>query len=107
NSIIYPMLSVRFLRILLDPHLNGHLYAKQIINKCGKLSNVIKFLRGVWWGSDPRTLLSIYKAAIYASFLFPFHNKTLTERFEQISRRTLRYCVELRCSTPCNIVYAE
>lgn len=74
--------------------------------------NIIKFLRGVWWGSDPRTLLGIYKALIrgssdYASFLFPYHNGDLAERFERVSHRALRYCVGFRGSTLCNIVYAE
>jgi len=86
---IFPVSSVRFLGFLLDPHLTGHLHAKQVINKCSKLTNIIKFLRGVWWGSDPRTLLGIYRALIggtsdYVSFLFPFHNKSHTERFERV-----------------------
>jgi len=109
---IHPVSSTRFLGVLLDPRLTGHLHANYVINKCGILANIIKFLRGVWWGSHPRTLLNIYKAMIrgtsdYASFLFPFHNKSLTERFERVSRRALRYCAGLRRSTPCNIVYAE
>jgi len=112
NVSIYPVPSARFLGILLDPKLTGNLHANYVTNKCDKLANIIKFLRGVWWGSHPRTLLSIYKAMIrgtsdYASFLFPFHNKGLTERFERVSRRALRYCVGLRRTTPCNIVYAE
>lgn len=109
---INPVPSCRFLDILLEPHLTGQLHAKYIINKCEKLANIIKFLRGVWWGSNPKTLLNIYKAisrgtSDYASFLFPFHNKSLTESFERVSRRTLRYCIDLRRSTPSNVVYAE
>jgi len=112
NVSIYPVPSVRFLGVFLDPKLSGNLHANYVINKSGKLANIIKFLRGVWWGSHPRTLLNIYKAMIrgtsdYASFLFPFHNKGLTECFERVSRRALRYCVGFRSSTPCNIVYAE
>jgi len=112
NVSIYPVPSVRFLGVFLDPKLSGNHHANYVINKSGKLANIIKFLRGVWWGSHPRTLLNIYKAMIrgtadYASFLFPFHNKGLAERFERVSRRALRYCVGFRGSTPCNIVYAE
>lgn len=112
NSDIYPVSSYRFLGILLEPHMTGQLHAKYLINKCDKLANVIKFLRGVWWGSCPKTLLNIYKAMIrgsldYASFLFPFHNMSLTESLERVSRRALRYCIGLRRSTPCNVVYAE
>lgn len=43
----------------------------------------------------------------YASFLFPFHNANLTENLERVSRRALRYCIELRCLTLCNVVYTE
>ncbi|XP_025262582.1 uncharacterized protein LOC112637350 [Camponotus floridanus] len=109
---IRPVPSARFLGVLLDARLTGALNAKLIINRCNKLSNIIKFLRGVWWGSDQRTLLGIYKALIrgttnYAAFLFPHHNGALAERLERVSRRALRHCIGLRNSTPCNIVYAE
>lgn len=45
---INPVPSCRFLGILLESHLTGQLHAKYIINKCEKLANIIKFLRGVW-----------------------------------------------------------
>jgi len=112
NIDIYSVSSYRFLGVLLELHLTGKLHAKFLINKCGKLANVIKFLRGVWWGSCPKTMLIIYKAMIrgsfdYASFLFPFYNANLTENLERVSRRALRYCIGLRRSAPCNVVYAE
>jgi len=108
ETTIRPVSSCKFLGVLLEPGLTGHLYAKHLICKCGKLTNILKFLRGTWWGSNPKTLLCIFKALIrgstdYASFLFPFHNAGLKESLERVLRRALRYCVGLRRSTPCNI----
>lgn len=79
GSFISPVQSHKFLGIYLDSFLNGHIHAQHLINKCGKLSNILKSVRGTWWGADPRTLLTIFKTLIrgsieYGSFLFPTQN---------------------------------
>ena len=40
--------------------------------KCIKALNLIKFLRGTWWGADPDTLLIMYKSYIidYENFVY-------------------------------------
>lgn len=68
--------SYRFLGVYLYPTLNGKTHAHYFMNKCGKLSNILKSLRGVWWGADPGTLLRVFKVLIrgsieYGSFMFP------------------------------------
>ncbi|KMQ93494.1 rna-directed dna polymerase from mobile element jockey [Lasius niger] len=49
--------TAKFLGIVLDFNLCGHSHASYLVAKCGKLTNVIKSLRGTWWGADPKTLL--------------------------------------------------
>ncbi|CAL1672326.1 unnamed protein product [Lasius platythorax] len=109
---IEPVSSYKFLGVVLDFRLTGYLHAKYLNCKCGKLANVLKLLRGVWWGSHPNTLLGIFKAMIrrvidYASFLYPMGRGGLAEALDRTQRRALRYCAGLRQSTPINIVYAE
>lgn len=56
--------TARFLGIIFDykmtftPHINA------ILTKCNKALNIIKYLRGTWWGADPQTLLLLYKSFV-------------------------------------------
>lgn len=109
---IFPSTTHRFLRVIIKPCLLGHLYTRYLISRCGKLANLLKFLRGTWWGSNPNSLLIIFKTIIremtdYASFLFPYYNAGLSESLERILRKALRFYTGLRRSTPCNVVYVE
>lgn len=104
--------SHRFLGVLLDPTLRGRDQARYLVKKCGRLANVLRSLCGVWWGADPRTLLSVFKALVrgsieYGALIFPIHNKSLIELLERTQRRVLRYCMGLRQTTPINAIYAE
>lgn len=56
----------KFLEIILDHKLNGKAHIENFYAKCSKFYNMLKSLRGVWWDSDPRTLLNIYKVLIIA-----------------------------------------
>lgn len=80
--------SYKFLGVLLDPILRGREHARYLTVKCGKLANILKSLSGVWWGTDPRTILSILKALVrgsieYGSLIFFTHNKNLMELLEK------------------------
>ncbi|XP_070153690.1 uncharacterized protein [Polyergus mexicanus] len=104
--------SHKFLGIYLDPAHRGKIHALYLVNKCGKLSNILKSLRGVWWGADPRTMLCVFKALVrgsieYGSIIFSLHNSGLVELLERTQRRALRHCMGLRQTTPTNVIYAE
>jgi hypothetical protein len=45
----------------------GQLHINYLHSKGLKLLNIIKMLRGVWWGSHPSSLLIIYRMVIRAS----------------------------------------
>lgn len=60
GSIIKPFLTVRFLGVFFDPKLTGNAYMDYIINKSKKILQIISALRGVWWGSHPQLLCSLY-----------------------------------------------
>jgi len=112
DSRIIPSPSHKFLGVILDSKLSGHEQVKYLVAKCGKLVNILKSLRGIWWGAHPCTMLSIYKALVrgsmeYGSSFLPMNNKDLIEKLEKIQRRSLKYCLGLRQSTPSNVVLAE
>ena len=74
--------------------------------------NIIKFLCGTWWGSNPTTLLILYKSYVrsildYASFIYYPKLKKYREMLEKIQYAALRSAMGYRISTPTNIILAE
>ena len=80
--------------------------------KCKKALNILKFLCGTWWGSDPSTLTTLYKSLIrsiidYGSYVY-FSNRKATENIlEGIQISSLKIALGYRRSTPDNVVIAE
>lgn len=104
--------SVKFLGIFFDFQLNYDQHLNHVHKKASKTLNILKFIRGVYWGADPTTLISFYKAFTrsvidYGSFIyFPTHkNKIL--KLERIQYSAIRMALGLRISTPTNILLAE
>ena len=74
--------------------------------------NIIKFLRGCWWGAHPSTLLTFYKSFVrpiidYASFLYFPKKKTKILKLERIQYQAIRLSLGYRITTPTNIMTAE
>ena len=53
--------TVRFLGIIFDYKLTFQEHIEQLQKKCLRSMNILKFLRGTWWGADADTLLTLYK----------------------------------------------
>ena len=103
---------VRYLGIILDYKLSFKRHVEYVHNKCLKSLNILKFLRGTWWGADPNTLLVIYKSYIrslidYSSFVYFPRNKIDVNKLEKIQYSAIRYALGYRISTPTNILIAE
>lgn len=104
--------SVRFLGIILDYKLSFQPQIDHIYRKSLKSLNLIKFLRGTWWGCDPSTLLILYKSFVrstldYGYFIFFPTQKLQIEKIEKIQYAAIRYALGFRISTPTNILLAE
>ena len=56
--------SARFLGIIFDYRLLFHEQVESIHKKVSRATNIVKFLRGTWWGSNLSTLLILYKSFI-------------------------------------------
>ncbi|XP_076282897.1 uncharacterized protein LOC143210184 isoform X1 [Lasioglossum baleicum] len=103
---------VKFLGMIFDSKLTFELHISKLRQQCFKALNIIKYLRGVWWGSDPETLLTIYRTYIrsrldYGSFVYFPEPDWLRRRLETIQATAIKLALGLRTSTPTNVVLAE
>ncbi|CAK9799235.1 RNA-directed DNA polymerase from mobile element jockey [Anthophora plagiata] len=102
----------KYLGLKIDHRLKFKEHVQTIQIHCNKLLNIIKFLRSTWWGSDPQSLINIYKALIrskieYGSmWYFPPDTKSRTI-LEGIQLEALRLAMGYRRSTPTNVILAE
>ena len=80
--------------------------------RCNNAINIIKYLCGTWWGSDPETLTILYKSFVrsvmdYGIFLYLPKNKKYSKRMEQIQYTAIRAALGYRRSTPTNLLLAK
>ena len=104
--------TVRFLGIILDYKLSFTRQIDKIVQKCTLTQNILKFLCGTWWGSDPDTLITIYKSYVrslidYGSFIFFPKTVKLSQKLEAIQNSSIRCALGYRKSTPLNVMLAE
>lgn len=104
--------SAKFLGIIFDDKLNFKEQINSVYNKCSKAMNIIKFLRGTWWGSDPETLIILHKSLIssmidYGSIVYFPDKKYLYMKFEKLQYSAIRFALGYRISTPTIILIAE
>lgn len=104
--------TVRFLGLLFDHKLTFSAHNNEVFENCTKSLNIIKFLCGTWWGSDPETLTALYKSYILskidnASFIYYPTSKNLVNKLENIQLSAIRSALGYRITTPKNILLAE
>jgi len=96
----------------LDYKFTGSAHISHLYSKCAKLLNIIKMLRGIWCGSHPSDLLTIFRMIIrfsieYGCFVFAGASHSHFKKLEQIQFKVLRLALGFRKSTPTNILLAE
>lgn len=64
DHVIKSSATARFLGLIFDYRLTFTSQVQEIKKKCSRAINVIKYLCGTWWGSDPETLLILYKSLV-------------------------------------------
>ena len=89
NMVIKSCSTVKFLGIIFDYRLNFKEHINTLQSKCSKTFNIIKFLRGIWWGSDPESLITIYKSYVrsiieYSCYVFFPTQKDQNLKLERI-----------------------
>ncbi|KYM98341.1 hypothetical protein ALC62_10951 [Cyphomyrmex costatus] len=109
---ILPSSSVRFLGVLLDPTLTGKAHMSAVTDKGKRILQVVRALRGTWWGAHPHLLLNIYKSMLraaieYAVQIFGMNSNTRSRALQVTQNHALSLCFGYRISTPLNVIYAE
>ena len=112
NIIIKSRETARYLGVTFDYQLSFKRHLENTRNRCLKALNIIKYVRGTWWGTNPSTLLTIYKSYIrsiaeYACFAtFPKKNNEIS-KLEKIQFAAIRLALGYRISTSTNILIVK
>ena len=82
------------------------------MKRINKVINIIKFLRGTWWGANPRTLLMLYHSLIrsvleYGSQALTIYNFKPYDQIFKLQNRILKLILGYRISTRIQIMFAE
>lgn len=112
DSKINSVARAKFLGILFDHKLTFSDQVFEVQKKCQKAINIIKYLCGTWWGSDPSTLLTLYKSIVrsridYGGFVYFPTRKDMILKLERIQFSGIRAALGYRLSTPTNVLLAE
>lgn len=87
-------------------------HVRHVQEKCNRAINIIKFLRGTWWGAHPSTLLTFYKSYVmsiidYGNYICCPTRKSFRTKLDRIQNLAVRLSLGYRNSTPSNILLAE
>lgn len=98
--------AVKFLGIHFDYQLSFDKH-----ERTSKTLNIVKFLKGVYWGAKPSTLISFNKSYTrsimdYGCYVYFPTNKNKILKLERVQFSAIRMALELRISTPTNILLA-
>ena len=112
DTIIKSSPKARFLGVIFDFKLTFEPHISYVKQKCEKAMNIIKFLRGTWWGSDPSTLITFYQSYIrsiidYGSYIYFPTRKKSKQKLERIQVTAMKLALGYRLSTPNYIALAE
>lgn len=112
NDSVYPSDSVKFLGVIFDYKFNFDEHLQYLANKARKILNILKVLRGTWWGADPTVLLNVYRSLFrspfdYGSHTYTFQRYKFFHKMEKIRNQALRLALGYRRSTLINVMLGE
>ena len=102
----------KFLGLIWDPKLSFESHIEYLKKKCHKAMNIIKVLSYSNWGSDTKTLLSLFRALVrskldYGSIVYRTAKKEKLECLNVLHRQGLRLCLGAFKSSPIESLYVE
>lgn len=113
NGQVIPLKNqTKHLGVILHKHLNWRYHIDYIANKAKKNINILKAICRVWWGADPRILLTVFYATVrshldYGSIFLSQDNQTNANILNTVHYAGLRACLGCMRSTPTNVLLAE
>lgn len=104
--------TAKFLGMTLDQKLDWKAHISTLKAKTQTGIRVLKAIRGIWWGADPGTMLTIYKGIIrsqldYGAHLLQPITASLAAEIDRIQYSALRLAMGYMNSTPTNAILAE
>ncbi|CAK9799787.1 Putative 115 kDa protein in type-1 retrotransposable element R1DM [Anthophora quadrimaculata] len=105
--------TARFLEVQIDQHLKFDAHILNLSTHCHQTLNILRSLRGTWWGCGSQTLLTIFKSLIRSKieygtwWLYPTHNNGLASKSKQLQAQAAKLALGLRSCTPNNVALAE
>ena len=96
--------SVKFLGLHFDSKLSWKIHVTNLLDRCQKKLNVLKYLRGTTWGADRKSLLMVYKSLIrshldYGSPVYGSASDATLRRLNVFQNECVRMCLgALRCT---------
>ena len=102
----------KFLGLIWDSKLTFESHIQYLKKKCANAMNVIKVLSYSNWGSDTKTLLSIFRSLVrskldYGCFIYCKAKKQSLECLNILHRQGLRLCLGAFKSSPIESLYVE
>ncbi|CAK9810914.1 hypothetical protein ANTPLA_LOCUS6726 [Anthophora plagiata] len=87
-------------------------HTEHLVKRGFKALNIVKYLRSTWWGSNPATLIILYKSFVrsvldYGCFVFAPKHPKIFGKLERLQFSAIRLALGYRSSTPTNIILAE
>ena len=91
--------NITYLGVLLDYSLNWSKHVIKYLAKAQHATHVIRSLRSTWWGSDPETLITLYKGLIrprldFAGTVFSRISKKMVAKLEWAQLIALKLCAD-------------
>lgn len=98
NESIPYVSSFNFLGYIFDEHLTWKDHIKHIVTKCSKRLNLLRSITGLSWGSNKKTLITVYRGLIrsildYGSTLYSTASKYLLSQLDTIQYKALSICL--------------
>nr|CAI5866538.1 unnamed protein product [Callosobruchus analis] len=104
--------SYKYLGIIFDAQMSWTKHIDKCVTKAAKGINIMKSLTKVWWGSDPKTLLNIYKGIVRTHLDFGTQcifktSKANWNKLNKAQYQALRIAIGCMRSTPIRALLSE
>ena len=85
----------KYLGMIFQPTLTWTMHIANLVNKCKKTLNILKYVANKNWGADRRSLRNLYLATIqskinYGDFIYGSASKTNLEKLDRIQYEAVR-----------------
>nr|CAH7757317.1 unnamed protein product [Callosobruchus chinensis] len=102
----------KYLGIVFDAQMSWTIHIDKCVTKAARGINIIKSLTKVWWGADPKILLTIYKGIVRTHLDFGMQcifkaSKANWNKLNRVQYQALRIVIGCMRSTPIRALLSE